>query len=245
MAAGAPGPSLRLSLALIAVALVIGVPCVVQAVRPLADVFSGSAHAVPGQIRVDLDPGEHFVYLETTGRDVPTPLFPGQVTITSPSGRPVAVRGPGAATQTITRGSDVYTGMVRFTVGEDGEHLIRVATEQPGRAVVAPSLGQTVGRAAGWFAGALAAGLLGALGIVLLIVGMVRRSRAGDAGPPAPGQPSAQWPAQAPAQWPAQSPPQPAMQPASPPAGWYPDPSGAHGRRYWDGTRWTEEVTSP
>jgi hypothetical protein len=28
--------------------------------------------------------------------------------------------------------------------------------------------------------------------------------------------------------------------PSPPPAGWYPDPSGAQGQRYWDGTAWTE-----
>ena len=26
------------------------------------------------------------------------------------------------------------------------------------------------------------------------------------------------------------------------PAGWFPDPSGGHEHRYWDGTRWTEHV---
>ncbi len=26
--------------------------------------------------------------------------------------------------------------------------------------------------------------------------------------------------------------------PTSPPPGWYPDPSGARGQRYWDGARW-------
>lgn len=30
-----------------------------------------------------------------------------------------------------------------------------------------------------------------------------------------------------------------------PPAGWYPDPSGAYQRRFWDGARWTEAVDSP
>jgi hypothetical protein len=29
--------------------------------------------------------------------------------------------------------------------------------------------------------------------------------------------------------------------PVSPP-GWFPDPSGRHERRYWDGARWTEHV---
>ncbi|MGH9277895.1 MAG: DUF2510 domain-containing protein, partial [Acidimicrobiales bacterium] len=26
-----------------------------------------------------------------------------------------------------------------------------------------------------------------------------------------------------------------------PAAGWYPDPSGGSGQRYWDGTRWTDD----
>jgi uncharacterized protein YxjI len=33
-------------------------------------------------------------------------------------------------------------------------------------------------------------------------------------------------------------------QPVSQPADWYPDPSGRHEHRYWDGTRWTEHVSS-
>src|SRR5262245_27902824 len=34
--------------------------------------------------------------------------------------------------------------------------------------------------------------------------------------------------------------------PAAPgtPANWYPDPSGRHQLRYWDGTRWTENVSN-
>lgn len=33
-----------------------------------------------------------------------------------------------------------------------------------------------------------------------------------------------------------------ALPPAGPPAGWYPDPAGGPGRRWWDGRRWTEAV---
>jgi uncharacterized protein YxjI len=32
--------------------------------------------------------------------------------------------------------------------------------------------------------------------------------------------------------------------PVSQPADWYPDPSGRHEHRYWDGSRWTEHVAS-
>jgi len=31
---------------------------------------------------------------------------------------------------------------------------------------------------------------------------------------------------------------------SGPAPGWYPDPSGQHDKRYWDGTAWTEQVTS-
>jgi len=31
----------------------------------------------------------------------------------------------------------------------------------------------------------------------------------------------------------------------SPAAGWYPDPSGMHGQRYFDGTDWTEHRAAP
>ncbi len=34
------------------------------------------------------------------------------------------------------------------------------------------------------------------------------------------------------------------LPPVSQPADWYPDPSGRHEHRYWDGSRWTEHVAS-
>ena len=38
-------------------------------------------------------------------------------------------------------------------------------------------------------------------------------------------------------------PPQPVEETSRPLFGWYPDPSGAHEKRYWDGTTWTEHVS--
>ena len=34
-------------------------------------------------------------------------------------------------------------------------------------------------------------------------------------------------------------------EPPTTPAGWYPDPSGAPGQRYWDGTAWTDQEAPP
>ncbi|MBI2706028.1 MAG: DUF2510 domain-containing protein [Actinobacteria bacterium] len=35
---------------------------------------------------------------------------------------------------------------------------------------------------------------------------------------------------------------QPALPPPTMPAGWHPDPTARHRHRYWDGTRWTNQV---
>lgn len=33
--------------------------------------------------------------------------------------------------------------------------------------------------------------------------------------------------------------------PTPPPAGWYNDPAGSDGKRWWDGERWTDKVNAP
>lgn len=51
---------------------------------------------------------------------------------------------------------------------------------------------------------------------------------AGPVAPPLPPLPAAT------------APPPPRDEPPAPPSGWYPDPAGGGGQRYWDGQAWTD-----
>lgn len=69
-----------------------------------------------------------------------------------------------------------------------------------------------------------------ALVVSLLYLLVLRRRLAWPAGMPAAAPPVNSVP-------PPQAPPT-----ALPPAGWYPDPSGVHGQRWWDGRGWSPHV---
>jgi hypothetical protein len=221
-----PGPSWRLSLAVMVVGALLVVPLVVRAVQSFGSTFTEDVHGAPARVSRDLSPG-HYVVFErtgsrqsvgpvTAGNDRGVTLSPGQVQVIGPDGastrRPV---GYDRSDETVTRGNAVYTGAVVFDVERGGRYEIVVAAEGTSF-FVTRSLGDSAKRLGGVFLVALGGGLVFLAGGTLLLVGLVRRRGASVPVPVAmPGGP--------------------------PPPGWYPDPGGA-GRRYWDGTRWTEHA---
>jgi hypothetical protein len=196
-----------------------------------SEAFAGPSYPTPVRVHLRAVPTTYVVYELTGGRFGDgtldggglTTITPDQVRVTAPDGSPVPVSELVGMDQTVTRGSEVYTGAVQFDTPSSGTYLVEIAT--PGtRVVVGRSLGSALGGPLRWLAGVGSGGLLFLVGLVLLIVGLARRRR--DRVPVA-----AAYPYQA-----ALPVPPPA---ALPPPGWYPDPSQPGRQRYWDGSSWT------
>jgi hypothetical protein len=102
--------------------------------------------------------------------------------------------------ETITRGRRRSTSAVAFRVSSPGDYTVRIAAAR-GEVVIARSLADAVRSRVGWVAGIPIGGLVFLIGLVLLIVAIVQRSRARKAalsGYPPPGYPPAPPPLQPP-----------------------------------------------
>ena len=238
-----PGPRLWLSIGVIVAAVVVGAVCGFQTYRAFRSIADAPVIATPARITLVASGGTYDVYERTGNRsssggftfsnDRSTVLDPADVRVTGPGGVDVATRGMGNTTETITKGTAVFTASVRFTASTPGTYTVTVGGT-PTQVLVARSFGGVFERIIGWLLGIIAAVLLFIAGVVLLIVGAVRRrnarGRAGGPSPVVPAYAATYAPAYAPAHAPAPVP------------GWYPDPSTPALWRYHDGQRWTENT---
>ncbi len=216
----------------------------------------GSPQTTPAELTKTLDAGTTYAVYELaisgtgeTGDPYLGNIAPGDVTVTSSSdGSAVPVNDAPSMTQTFKEGAKTYVVVATFDPPTTGSYLVRIAAEGS-TVVVAPSF-TAVAKALPWLGLIGFGALLGLAGIIVLIVGIVRRSSkpAVAAAYPASGYPvqaypTSSYPEPTTAQPPAhQAPaPAPAPQPSGlPAAGWYPDPERLGGQRYWNGTAWTE-----
>lgn len=212
------GPSLLVALVVLGIGVLLAVPAAVFVGIRGFQVLDPPSVAIPGTTQRQLAKGRWVVY-QLTGtsnagftfnNNNNTGLQPGQVTVTGPDGSQLAVQWA-SDNDTITKSSDVFTSAVEFTVSSPGRYTLSFDTPTSGEVLVSRSLGDTLSSLAGWGLAIGVGGLLILTGLVLLFVGIFRRSGAAHAalaGAPAPG--------------------------------WYSDPHVPGARRWWDGTRWSE-----
>lgn len=223
-----PGPGLRLALILMIAGALLAIPTFIVGLLPILDALDSKAFSVPGETSQRLGKGTYVVYertgsnsLGSTFDDVYITIQPKDVTVTGPDGV-VRTYVPDYYDDVLTQtdSSDRFTGAVRFKTETEGEYRIQIESERPTTVIVAHSFKDTITGSLVWFAFTGIGGVLFIVGIILLIVGSVRRSRFRTAMTFATPQYGA----------------------GQYPAGWHPDPNGSGRQRYWDGTRWTEHL---
>jgi hypothetical protein len=245
--AAKPGPRLLLSIIVIVIGTIVGITglslFIARAVHDVQNI-----HGFPGTTPVEgslqLTTGTWQVYVVEPNDDANL-VQPSDVTVTGPGGSSISATAmPSGETEDLTRSGDKYYAEVRFKVDQAGSYNVAVKPSSGSQQIyVAKSLGDLVKHDAAWLLMMLAGILVGIIGVVMLIVGIVRRRRASQPMTPAYAG------GYAPAYPPAGAAPQPGMAPvtapttaAQPAAGWYPDPQIPGTQRWWDGTRWTDQT---
>ena len=181
-----PGPRLMTSLAIIAIGLVTAGVSVIAIAIPLVGTFTSPAYTVPGDLYLHLHHTRYTVYQRsgtrsTFGSITSDPstvrIDPSALAVKASDGSSVAVSDD-PNRETLTRGSDVYTGVLEFNVPADGTYDLTFANSTSTMVVVARSLSDALHGALKWFGiGAFGAAVVIA-GVVMLIVGATRRGRA-------------------------------------------------------------------
>lgn len=188
-AEGTVGPSVRVGVAVLILGIAIALPpAVVLGVRTgptILRTLNSPSIRTPGVAQRRFTAGTWFLYERTgtkrggggftvTRNEAPV-LRPADVTVTEAGGGTLAVSQV-TVNETLTKGSRIYTAVLQFKVLSAGTYTV-TARGPDSEVIVGRSLGDTFRGSLGLFLIGGIGGLLIAAGVVLLIVGAVRRNR--------------------------------------------------------------------
>ncbi len=185
------GPGLALSLSICAIGFVLGIVGTVVAFLAITGAQSSDTHPLPGALERQLDTGTYDIYAEALDfadlldeDSLDEFVSVGAITVRDPSGQELLV-GPSDPELVTNRGFTFYEHIGSFEAADDGLYVIDVESEAATTIVVGERF-STAWRDALWWAVASVIGsLLFIVGVVMLVVGIVRRQRAKKSEPPA------------------------------------------------------------
>jgi hypothetical protein len=147
-------------------------------------ISSAVPQAIPGQFHLSLGTGQWEIYQLTgtqsggsfgpasftvTNNQAPS-LTASMVTVTAPGGSQVPVQDQSAtSTQTLQKGSDIYTGVASFQAPTAGDYSVSVAGSGASAVVVARPVLSFFRALLPWLAG----GLLGLACVVVGLIGVI------------------------------------------------------------------------
>lgn len=188
--------------------------------HPLYETITNEARLTPVDAKLTLRAGRTVVYELTERESTSAPavekdttIKPKDVKVTGPDGASIPTTGFESSSETLSRSDGVYAGVVRFVTPKDGVYRVRVTTKDT-QVVIAPALGSGFRKVLVWLTAGVLSALTFVLGVIVLIVGAVRRRRAPSTAP--------------------------AGGTGVPAKGWYPAPDADGKQRYWDGQAWTQ-----
>ena len=152
----------------------------------VAVIFSTQALGIIKGATTYTAPGSWSIQIRNTGlvtifadEGSSQPVAAANITVESPSHVPVSVNSFAQnVNSTITVGTTTYTGIASFSAATPGQYHVQVIGAT-GRMLFIPGIGkQLIGNTLLSFLGIIIGVLFGLVGIVMLIVGLVRRRQA-------------------------------------------------------------------
>ncbi len=153
-------------------ATVLGVAVVGNSVKAITDTQVGASQSAPTTITSPLDAATTYAVYEAADAGKGT-VQVTDVATTSAGGDPVTVTETTDEVSATGKDGKNYVEVANFTIGTSDTFTITVATEG---AVVAVAPSSTAAKGTAFFAAIILGILLGIVGIILLIIGAVRRS---------------------------------------------------------------------